>query len=781
MFLHKVHHPASFRFADACADGVLACGARRHPLTIADHGGDCFRIRLGGGGWAPDASRAQPRPPADAGPSRRRIAVDGAGRLRLLDHDGAALLDAPAGGSFGFCGTAWLLEFAYDPEQRFYGCGEKWGAFEKTGVRTKFWNTDVWADFAWQKIEELQADPLYASIPWLMVRTPRGPWVGILIDQPYAPFLGAGGSVGGVAGQMDLKGSPRLWLGADDGAPDAWILVADSGLELVRRFQRLVGTTPLPPLWALGHQQCRFGYASPEDLAEVAFQSDHAGIPTSGLWLDIDYMQGFRVFTLDRALWGDDPAARVAALQADGRRVVPILDPGVKDEPGYAVRDSGDRAGAWCLTPEGIPYVGFVWPGETLFPDYASAAGAGWWAEQVAAFTALGFHGYWLDMNDPAVGPVELEPMRFAGGTLPHAAFHSQYGMAMAEATRAGMLAARPDERPFLLARSGWTGCQRSAALWTGDNLSTERHMAGSLATTLNLALSGVPMNGPDVPGFGHDAGEELALRWYQLGFLFPFLRNHCLVGRRAQEPWTLAEPQRRHVAHLIRLRQKLLPYLYQGWIAQERDGEPLLRPLVLAWDRIAGRPVDRIADQFLVGPDLLQAPLTTVSGGEREVLLPPGQWCDLRDGAWLDGDRAIRTDATWHTPLYVRRGAVVPMQPGLPRDHRIDLAVVELHAFLRDGDRTTAVYEADDGISFGYQLGVRSRLVLDLVAADGRLTVSVRERDDGYRPIRWRIVAYGGQGTAVVDGVPQALEPAPWNARIDRPLAVSATRWSEP
>jgi alpha-glucosidase len=557
-----------------------------------------------------------------------------------------------------------------------------------------------------------------------------------------------------------------------------WVLVADSAIELVRRFQRLSGTTPRPPVWALGHHQCRFGYAAPEDLEEVAFQSDHAGIPTSGLWLDIDCMRGFRVFTLDPALWGDDPAPRIAALQADGRRVVPILDPGVKDEPGFPVRDSGDAAGAWCLTPEGIPYVGFVWPGETLFPDYATAAGSRWWAGQVEAFTRVGFHGYWLDMNDPAVGPVELEPMRFAAGRLPHAAWHSQYGMGMAEATHAGMLQARPDERPFLLARSGWTGCQRTTALWTGDNLSSGRHMAGSLATTLNLALSGVPMNGPDVPGFGGDATEELALRWYQLGFLFPFLRNHCLKGARGQEPWTLAEPQRRHVAHLIRLRQKLIPYLYQGWIAQERAGEPMLRPMLLHWDRIAGREMDRCADQFLVGPDLLHAPLTTVQGGERDVALPPGGWFDLRDGSWLDGDRVVRTDGSWHTPLYARRGAVVAMQPGLPRDHRVDLGVVEFHAFLRDGDVGTAVYEADDGISYGYQRGGSSRLVLDLSAEDGRLAITVRESVLGWKPLRWRVVVYGGQATASVDGRAVAVEPAPWSFRLDRPLATAATAW---
>ena len=215
------------------------------------------------------------------------------------------------------------------------------------------------------------------------------------------------------------------------------------------RYQRLVGTTPLPPLWSLGHHQCRFGYAGHEDLTWIKRQMAAHDIPNSGLWLDIEYMGGYRVFTWSDEEWQDVPA-HLAELQADGQRVVPILDPGVKKDPGYAVHDDGNAAGVWCTNEDGKPYVGYVWPGETLFPDYLSEAGRKWWSDYVKRFAEVGIHGAWCDMNDPSVGPIELDPMRFHSGTLEHEAGHNQYGAQMARATCAGFQAARPDERPLL-------------------------------------------------------------------------------------------------------------------------------------------------------------------------------------------------------------------------------------------------------------------------------------------------------------------------------------------
>lgn len=762
MDYHKIHHPLNFAFADRHHAPALHVGNTPFPYTLTDHGGNLLHLTLGGR-WDATDSDAVLTPPTDAAPGHAALSFDDNATLTLT-HRGAPLLRGKPGSTFGVCGEAWMFEFEYDPAMRFYGFGEKTGPLEKTGKRTKFWNTDVFADFDRAQINEARTDPMYVSIPWIVIRTPDG-WVGILIDNPHVPFVSAGGRIGSIANQKDIATRTRLYLGADGGAPDLWFLTADDLATLTERYQRLVGTTPLPPLWALGHQQCRWGYASHDDLRDVQAQLARYGIPTSGLWLDIEYMDAYRVFTWDPALWKDVPA-QLAELQRDGQRVVPILDPGVKRDPGYPVHDSGLDAGAFCLTHEGNPFVGFVWPGETLFPDYADPDASAWWADQVAAFARDGIQAAWLDMNDPAVGPVELDNMRFKKGTLPHRAWHSQYGFGMARATHAGFTTAHPTVRPFLLARSGWTSCQRFTALWTGDNVSNETYMRGSIPCTLNLALSGVPLNGPDVPGFDHDADETLAVRWYQLGFLFPFLRNHCIRGRRAQEPYAFSRETREAITHLIRLRHRLLPYLYQLWIDQEEAGTAVMRPLLYAYDTCAGEPLDRVEDQFLVGADLMQAPLTWVHGSTRRVLLPGEGWFDLRTGMWVDGDTA--QDVTLEgddTPLYARAGSVIPMLPAEPTDHHADLADVDLHCFLREGDAVRVRYRADDGESTAYRDGVRSEVVLDLTVQGGAVDVSVVSASTGWKPLAVRLVVYGDVRAAAVGGVSLPMEPMAWRA----------------
>ena len=344
--------------------------------------------------------------------------------------------------------------------------------------------------------------------------------------------------------------------------------------------------------------------------------------------------------------------------------------------------------------------------GETLFPDYLSEAGRKWWSDYVKRFAEVGIHGAWCDMNDPSVGPIELDPMRFHSGTLEHEAGHNQYGAQMARATCAGFQAARPDERPFVLSRSGYTGCQQHTALWTGDNISSWSYLTGSIPCTLNLGLSGVPFNGPDVPGFGQDADEHLALRWYQMCFLFPFLRNHSAKSCRGQEPFVFSRPTREVIAHFIRLRYRLLPYLYQLWIAQEEHGSAIMRPLLHDYDEERYQAVD---DVFLVGSDLLHAPLVQAKGRTRHVDLPGAWWYDLRTGAWLEGGAHEITPDNAHSPLYARSSSVIRMQQRGSRDHHVDLASVDLHCFLRPGESTEITYHADDGETWAYRRGERT------------------------------------------------------------------------
>jgi alpha-glucosidase len=781
MYFNKIRHPSNFRFAQAHAAQTLSFGHSPVLAAVRDLGEDVFHIELRDAPrWPLDARLVRMHDDAFSGSSQHRLAFTDDGNLQLCGADGAVVLAGVPGAALGVCGSAWMLQFGRDQGMRFYGQGEKFTGLEKTGQRTKFWNADVWADHPMPVVTDGQADPQYASIPYLLVRQSAGgvpgdqgptkdTWVGILVDHPGAVFMDTG-SNWFFTGKDDLDAPPSFWFGGDQGVPAFYVIAGPSAASVTQRLQRLVGKTPLPPLWALGHHQCRWGYCGPRDLQRLDDAFSLHQFPCDGLWLDIDYMDRYKVFTTSPVHF-EDRASELKALQDRGRRVVPILDPGVKVESGYEVAESGTLAGVYCLNPEGQPYVGFVWPGRTWMPDFSLPEARAWWAGYAKAFREWGFGGAWIDMNDPAVGAAELDDMRFQHGQWPHWTYHNQYATGMAEATRDGFLAARPDERPFLISRSAAAGSSRYTAVWTGDNYSNWHHLRSSIHGSLNLALSGIPFNGPDVPGFGGHADKELAIAWYKAGFLFPFLRNHANAGMAQQEPWVFGHEALDIIRHYVRLRYKLLPYLYQQWIAQEHDGSAVMRPLFHDFDNADGLVLDHVDDQFLIGPALMQAPLVQQGQQRRTVALPGrGRWMDACSGRFIAAGRSIQVQSTVRsTPLFVREGQLVPMQPGERTSQSNDLADIELHIVLGAGCADEAVldYAADDGLSYGYQRGERSRCTLRARRDGSVLKLRVDNVHATWKPLRLRVIGYDGAQSAEISTsagtVTQSLKPYRW------------------
>jgi alpha-glucosidase len=750
MYFHKIHDPINCSFPRRFDAARRRLSVGEHSLDVAldDLGQDVFRVRVSGPRWPHQHSQAALQAPNDAAkkrqhPSRARLSLGARAELELLDADGVCLLRSVPGESFGVCGSAWLFHLELPGDAQFYGMGEKGVGFERSGLRTKFWNTDVWADFPMSQVRYAATDPMYANVPWVIIKQVNR-YVGLLLNAAGAAFLRTP-----PAGRTPPD--RRLWFGAPDGQPELFVIVGPSLAELTEKLQRLVGVTPRPPLWALGHQQCRWGYKSQAELDELARQFELHAIPNDGLWLDIDYMVGYRVFTIDPEHWPDVQSG-LGALRQRGFHVVPILDPGVKLEPGYDVYDDGKRRRVFCLNPEGRPYVGYVWPGQTVFPDFSLERVRDWWAERVAELASLGFAGAWVDMNDPSTGATELDDMLFDQGRQDHASYHNQYGSGMAEATRAGFERAHPDERAFILTRSAYTGSARFAAVWTGDNCSNWYHLAKCIEVSLHLALSGHPFNGPDVPGFGDDPDAELAVAWYKVCFLFPFLRNHSQKHARPQEPWTFGKSSR-VIRRYIRLRYKLLPYLYQLFIEQERSGAAILRPLFYDFADTPELPLGQIADQFLVGPALLQAPVVTPGANARRVTLPRASWFDARNGAWLRGHRTIGVrQALGETPLYVRAGSLIPMQVGERTNNQNDLSEIELHVFCPAGTRATLDYTFDDGHSRAYARGNESVVRFEAESSGDLVRVRARATKTGAGPLNVRFVLHAPSQTLTLD-----------------------------
>jgi alpha-glucosidase len=735
MYFNKIHHPMNFSFGrQVDGKGNLKAGNKTCAVKIDDLGDEVFRLSVRHRQWGRNRSQAELEKQLGGEASRSSLEMDAKGVFRFRGPDGKTLLQTDPKAGFGVSGRAWLLKFNYSDTMRFYGMGEKSLGFELSHQRTKFWNTDLFADFHFQRIAWEQADPQYLSIPYLVIKQGRR-FMGMLINNPYPVFMATNPNLR-IADQSDADEKPddEFYAGAPDGCPEVYMIAGPTLADVTCRLQRLVGTTPRPPLWALGHHQCRWGYRSIADLNALADQYEQHKIPCSALWLDIDYMDGFRVFTFNDAHF-ENPNEQFKALLERGYRVVPIIDPGVKIDPKYEVYKDGLHERVFCENPEGTPYVGFVWPGATAFPDFSMKDARAWWARHVAQFVQDGIQGVWIDMNDPSTGASENSEMLFDHGKESHDSFHNQYAFGMAKATKAGLLAANPEVRPFVLSRSGYTSMARHSAVWTGDNCSNEHHMRQSIPMTLNLSISGLPFNGPDVPGFGCDADAGLAELWYQCGFLFPFLRNHSATGTREQEPWAFGAKTMRVIRDYIRTRYKLLPYIYNLFIEQEREGHPVMRPMLYEFTGTRELSLEYAGHQYMLGPWLLHAPFLDQSDNPREVELPGGWWYDLRAGEWLEGNRKVYAPrAGGGTPLYVRDGAIIPMARQVPDNALPDLADIELHAFFAPGSRrkTQIRYEWDDGLSFAYKKGDISCMVVTGRAGKNGLVFSLEQTADG-------------------------------------------------
>lgn len=782
MYFRKFPHPSNFDFIQHVLPTGKARAGRTALRTRMDrYAGDIFRIRVHGP-WAKNPSLAGLTPPQRVPLHRGALnaEVDKSLALRLTDANGTVVLSAPSGRAVGVSGNGSLFLFHLHEDDRFYGMGEKLLGLELSGKQSKFWNTDVFADFHWKEIFDDRPDPLYASIPYLILK--RGNrWIGLLLDNPHAAFISTGAHIKIGGGQMDLGASSErvLALGAENGEPDLFILVADSLAELTQKFQTLVGRTPLPPAWALGYHQCRWGYQSERDLRELDKNFKKHGIPCDGLWVDIDYMIGFRVFTFNPEHF---PHLKdtISALEKNGRKFIPILDPGVKQEPGYKVYEDGKKHDIFCRNPQGREFVGQVWPGDTVFPDFSLPEGRSWWARWVQTFASPGIRGAWIDMNDPSTGVVQNDAMRFQRGRDDHDTFHNQYALGMAMATTEGFAAANPGKRTFVISRSGYLGMAKHAAIWTGDNISNYHYLRLAIPCSINLALSGVPFNGPDVGGFACDTNPQLLRDWQKACFLFPFCRNHSATGTRRQEPWAFDALTLRVLRHYIQLRYKLRPYLYNLFIQQADKGDAILRPLFYDFENTANQSLDRIDDQFLIGPAIMQAPMLHETERTRDVLLPgPAQWWSALDGRWIRGGRRVKAAPSEHeTPLYVREGQIVPMAAGEQKHNRWNPRAMEAHVFLRrrNGNTATTVYAFDDGDTLDYQHGKRSAVEITARVEGSTLALSTRTLQNGYGSCRIRFALYDTFKNVTLNGKPLAVRRQAWTfCGVKQPILMSA------
>ena len=742
MFFTKFPHPANFVWVEnwVADSGTVAAGPVKGAVTLEQYADGVSRVVIRDERtWRVDPNLIALNTP-EAGEGCVRIGADFS--LSVGDETGAVLVETPAGEGFGVSGEAHLFQWVVPAETKFFGLGGKWmKRLEMSGLRTKFWNTDVWSDFHFGQWGGHDVDPPYFSTPYLCARVGEH-YIGFLLHNPGTTFFETPGTDESRVFVEWQRTWPNLLMGSECGQPDLWVIRGTSLAEVTRKLQKLVGVTPMPPVWSLGFHQSRWGYGGEKDLLALDKKFAKEGVPCAGLWLDLDYMRGYRIFDVDKGMFPRGAAPVAKALAKNGRRVVPIIDPGVKREEGYSVYDDGLKSGVFCQGVTGKPYVGLVWPGETVFPDFMKESARTWWTRYAREFRASGFGAAWVDMNDPSTGPVDPNGMLFRDGQDAHALHRNQYSLGMQMATVAGFREACPNERPFLLSRSGFIGSSRYSAIWAGDNVSNEHYLQMTVPIGVGLSLSGMAFHGNDLGGFGGAASPKLMLRWLQACVLYPFYRNHSTANSPMEEPWRYPKSVREEIYHAIRLRHRFVPHLANLFARHEETGEPLMRPMLYEFDDAQW---DECIDQFMIGEDLLHAPVLEEKGLSRTVRLPEGAWFDLRSGEWTEG--TFETEVGLHeSPLYVRAGGVVAVQPEVPTETAVDLREVALIVAAPEGwtGTRTMTYAADDGVSLDYQKGQRSVVTVTVEGTQAGLSIRVEQTADGFGPLSPRIWVTG-------------------------------------
>jgi len=669
------------------------------------------------------------------------------GRWRLLDDGGNELF---RGLSAGFADGRPQLELALAPDEKLFGLGESTGTFDKRGLIREFWNLDV-LGHAGAIHPGLRS--LYVSIPFA-ISLRGGVAAGLFWDNPIRQVWDLG------ATQLD-----RWSLSADSGAIDLYLITGPSVERVVSRFADLTGHTPLPPDWALGFHQCRYSYETRARVEEVAATFRRKRIPCDALYLDIDHLDGKRVFTFGRTF--PKPGEMIRKLARQGFKTVCIVDPGVKNDPQFGVLQRGRQLDAFVKDRAGKrDFLGEVWPGVSRFPDFLNERTRRWWGREQRKLSRLGVAGFWNDMNEPAnfARPDKTLDSRARHNTdhgpRRHAEVHNLYGTQMARASRDGALAAEPDLRPFVITRAGSAGVQRHALVWTGDNSSTWQHFEDSLQMLLNLGLSGVPFCGCDAGGFLDNCPPELFIRWMQCAAFTPFFRAHTNTGTRDHEPWAFGPAAEAIVRHYIGLRYQLLPYLKALFVEAGRTGAPIMRPLF--WHHQDDPVAAGISDQFLLGRNLLVAPVTRQGAVARSVYLPVGDWYEFWSGQRVAGGQHVVAHAPLEVlPLFVRAGAVIPFRDVQQHTGEKPLHEVTLH--LWPGGMDSFNWREDDGVSLAHERGDFCELpvMASSSEAGGRLVIGEAggRRESAVRT--WRVLLRGCERKVAVKVNGRRVKPA--------------------
>jgi alpha-glucosidase len=703
--------------------------------------------------------------------------------LSITDLQGNVLQEDAPGWPAESHGTGFRIFKRMPMDEHYFGLGDKAGPLDRREQSFRLWNTDA---FRFQE----STDPIYKSIPFFMSER-GGRYLGVFLDNTWSTNFDFG------------RGERNLYsMGAEGGPLDYYVFYGPDPKQVVRTYAWLTGLPPLPPLWSLGFQQSRYSYESETRVREIASRLRADKIPSDVLYLDIDFQKENRPFTVNSERF---PHFRqmLSDLKGQNFRVVVITDLHIADLPdaGYAPYDTGISGDHFVRNPDGSIYVGTVWPGPSVFPDFTRWQTRAWWGTLYKDFYSEGVSGFWNDMNEPSIfhtplltmpGDVvhRIDEQGFRSRTATHLEIHNVYGMENSRATYEGLLKLNPDLRPFVLTRASYAGGQRYAATWTGDNTSSWNHLRLTTAMLLNLGLSGFGLCGADVGGFIGTPRPELLTLWTELATFQPIDRNHTNKGSGDKEVWVHGPEQEAIRRRYIEERYRLMPYLYTTVEELTRTGLPVVRPLFLEFpDATAdSHPLDLDAgNEFLFGADILVAPPPYPEQPDSyELRLPAGLWYDYWTGEKIQAAPAGKNPFPGSLsvqpklatlPVYVREGSILPLQPLTQSTEETPSGPLTLRIYP-GRDCHGSLYQ-DDGKTFGYTHGEFLRVEYTCQVTSTGISFHRGQRVGSFLPwwnqLHLEIYGWDAPNAAVTlkgnsDAPSTAVEPAKHIVTVDLP-----------
>ena len=665
-------------------------------------------------------------------------------RLRFTDNAGRVISEDDHSLGVSWMGTQVTNYRKLFPDERFIGLGEKTGGLNRRGTSYVHWNSDVPA-------YALDKDPLYSTIPFFIGLHDKLVY-GIFLDNSYRTFFDFGASTNG---RMSSFGAP-------DGDLNYYLITGETVAEIIREYTALTGRAKLPPLWSFGYQQCRWSYYPDKELLTIAKTFRDKQIPIDVLYLDIHYMDNYKIFTFSPENY-PNPKETIAELKKMGFKVVVIIDPGLKVEPGYQAYEEGVKNNYFVKYPDGLDYTGSVWPGPSHFPDFTNPVVREWWGNLFKVYTDAGIDGYWNDMNEPAVwgqNIPDLVQFDFDGNKTTMRQAHNVYGMQMVRSTYDGVRKLNPDKRPLTITRATYAGGQRYSTIWTGDNASYDDHMLLGVRLVNSLGVSGFPFAGPDVGGFVGEPSPDLIMRWLSVGIYTPFLRNHVDYNHNYREPWIYGKENEKIARELINQRYRLLPYIYSTAYEATQTGLPVSRTLAIdySFDDQIYRP--EYENEYLFGDGLLIAPVVSTQKFAK-VYLPAGGWYRLSDDTYYEGGREILAEAPIHDlPVFAKAGAIIPMQSVIQNTTVNPDETLLLHVYY--GKESSAfIYYEDDGVSYEYEKGVYLKRRISFIPSKSEISIGEKEGSMTGKFTRVKLILHGflaidtvtvnGTGTSVI------------------------------